>query len=116
MLKNSLKLFITGVALAIILSPVNASYAQKSTAPKTAKTQTSTLLPTKEENKNVLGKFFVTMMWVFGSCAVIYLVLFLYKRRKEGSKAPSAQNIDLTTTLDSPQSVEDAVDFVIKKF
>ena len=56
------------------------------------------------------------MGWVAGSCVVIYLLLLAYKRRTAAKYAPNEQIQDMSLNLDTPQSIDDAVDFVIKKF
>ncbi len=115
-MKNRFKLFILLTALAILFSTFNIAFAQKTLPEQQNKTNAGTLLPSKEENKNVLGKFFVTMLWVLGSCGVIYVLLVAYKRGKEGSNATAQTNPDMSLNLDSPQNADDAIELVIKKF
>ena len=116
MLNKKLKFFAVLIAISLALCSVNTAFAQKTDNQTQQKAKSSSLLPTKQENKNVLGKFFVTMGWVAGSCVVIYLLLLAYKRRTAAKYAPNEQIQDMSLNLDSPQSIDDAVDFVIKKF
>lgn len=115
-MKNRFKLFILMTALAILLSPFDTAFAQKTVPVQPKKANAGTLLPSKEENKNVLGRFFVTMLWVLGSCGVIYLLLLAYKRGKEGGNTAAETNQDMSLNLDSPQNADEAIEFVIKKF
>ena len=66
-MKNRFKLFILMTALAILLSPFNTAFAQKTEPEQPKKANAAALLPSKEENKNVLGRFFITMLWVLRS-------------------------------------------------
>ncbi len=76
----------------------------------------TTETPIKGEKKNVVGKFLNTMFLVVGSCVFIYAILAVYKRRKgiQEYKQPEAK--DISEVLESPDTIDDAVDFVIKKF
>ena len=84
--------------------------------PKTTASAAS-LVPNNAEKKQVFNKFLVSMLWVFGSCFLIIVCLLLY--RKIASK--SNDNVimiepDILQNLNSPDTVEEAAEFVIKKF
>lgn len=57
-MKNRFKLFILMTALAILLSPFNTALRKKQSRSSPKRQNAGTLLPSKEENKNVLGRFF----------------------------------------------------------
>lgn len=103
--------------LALLLCQLNPSYAKKTDLETLKKSQTAeTSLPAKDESKNIFGKFLITMLWVAGSCGVIYLLLILYKRHKDGTSKANEDPPDMELNLSSPQNVDEAIDFVIKKF
>ena len=69
----------------------------------------------RNEAKNVLTKFLITMLWVGGSCLVIFLILYAYKNLKKSNIVNHGQ-IDIAKNLNSPESIEDATKFFIEKF
>lgn len=115
-LKN--KILIVSTAILITIFSANLSYAetQKNTVQTQQKPAATALIPSKKENKNILGKFFITMLWVLSSCVIIYGVLLLYKKSKSSADTDCVKEKDIAMNLESPSSVDDATDFVIKKF
>lgn len=82
-----------------------------------AQPKTSSLMPNKKEKKHVLNKFMLSMMWVCGSCVVILGSLLLYKRFKTGREDEKTGNEpDISQNLISPVTIDEAAEFVIKKF
>ncbi len=77
--------------------------------------QESALSHKKSEGKNVLSKFLVSMLWVAGSCAAIFLILLAYKRIK-GTSFGQTRQIEVSKNLNSPETVDDAVKLFIEKF
>lgn len=74
------------------------------------------ILPKKQEGKIVLGKFFITMLWVVGSSAVLFLLLLLYKKHKGGVNSVERRAISKEQDLNSPVTVDEAVKLFIEKF
>ena len=87
--------------------------------PKTSESQPQIVQRKNKEDKNevktVLTKFLITMLWVGGSCLVIFLLLYAYKNLKK-SKIVNQGHIDIAKNLNSPESIEDATKFFIEKF
>lgn len=69
----------------------------------------------KTEAKNVFGKFLTSMLWVGGSCFVIFFLLFAYKRLKNAPVINPLQT-EIEKNLNTPDTVEEATKFVIEKF
>lgn len=86
------------------------------TLPKTA-TSASSLVPNNAEKKQVFNKFLVSMLWVFGSCFLIIACLLLYKKiaSKNNDEVVMIEP-DISQNLTSPDTVDEAAEFVIKKF
>lgn len=68
------------------------------------------------EAKIVLGKFFITMLWVVGSCAVLFVILLLYKKRMGGMNMSVQRPVTKEQDLTSPSTVDEAVRLFIEKF
>lgn len=117
--KNNFKNNIFLVLLLCFLSvtPVSALDKTETTDSNTKpKAKTSSLMPTKQEKKNIFGRFFITMIWVLGSCGAICGALIVYKRIKNPANTLNEREQDISQNLTSPSTADDAIDFVIKKF
>lgn len=73
-------------------------------------------LPRDSEGKIVLGKFFTTMLWVVGSCAVLFVILLIYKKRTAGMSMSVQRPMTKEQDLTSPSTVDEAVRLFIEKF
>ena len=115
-LKNSFILILTFIFLGccpVISNTVSAVDAVS----KVEVVQNKSLLPGQKEKKHVLNKFFVTMLWVCGSCFVIFSGLLLYKRFKDKRwEEHLSPEPDISQNLNSPDTLDEAAEFVIKKF
>lgn len=69
----------------------------------------------KTEAKSVFAKFLTTMLWVGGSCIVIFVLLLAYKRLRNAPIVNPNQP-DIEKNLNTPDTVEEATKFVIEKF
>lgn len=68
------------------------------------------------EGKIVLGKFFTTMLWVVGSCAILFLILLLFRKRIGGMNMSVQRPMSKEQDLNSPSTVDEAVKLFIEKF
>ena len=82
--------------------------------PKAADTQPQIVQKKHKEDRNE-AKNVLTMLWVGGSCLVIFLILYAYKNLKKSNIVNHGQ-IDIAKNLNSPESIEDATKFFIEKF
>jgi hypothetical protein len=69
----------------------------------------------ESELQNVFKRFLKTMLWVAGSVVGLYFVLLILKKFST-TKVSVEPEIDLDKNLASPETVDDATQFVIKKF
>lgn len=69
----------------------------------------------KSESQNVLVKFFITMLWVAGSCGAIFLALLAYKKLS-GASFVDPKHREIAKNLNSPETIDDAAKFFIEKF
>lgn len=82
-----------------------------------SQSQTTSLVPkTQKKKENILNKFFITMLWVTGSCGLIYGALYFYRKIKNPLSEAGFTEKDIALDLHSPDTIEESVDFVIKKF
>ena len=77
--------------------------------------KTNTSLKPRNEGKNVLKRFFITMLWVGGSCIAIFLILLAYKKLNS-TKLGQTRQIDISKNLNSPDTTDEAIKFFIEKF
>ena len=68
------------------------------------------------EGKIVLGKFFTAMLWVVGSCAILFLILLLFRKRIGGMNMSVQRPMSKEQDLNSPSTVDEAVKLFIEKF
>ncbi len=101
------------IAVTIFVSNLIPCYAISTNTADTLKPKTK--IEKKTEAKNVLKKFFKSMLLVCGSSIVIVLLLIAYKRFKNSSIA-NPHYVDIEKNLNTPETVEDATKFVIEKF
>ena len=71
---------------------------------------------TQGEGKIVLGKFFNTMKWVLGSGVVLFLILFIFRRKMGNITLSSSRPMTKEQDLTSPATVDEAVKLFIEKF
>lgn len=76
---------------------------------------TNASLKPRNEGKNVLKRFFITMLWVGGSCVAIFLILLAYKKLNS-TKLGQTRQIDISKNLNSPDTTDEAIKFFIEKF
>lgn len=122
-MKKNIVRFITLLFITFCIACPNVQAVQNDVGKTTSSVknaETSAITPKpKTEKRNelsgVLSKFALTLAWVSGSCVVIFLLLYAYKKLKKTSIVNPKQ-IDTEKNLNSPDTIEDATRFFIEKF
>ena len=100
--------FLCLIAIMLLIPPSFAANTQDILKPKTK-------IEKKSELHNVFARFLKTMAWVLGSAFGLYVILLICKKFTNNPVTINT-NIDLDKNLTSPDTIEDATKFVIKKF